>query len=186
MDKATDQSDERLVEQTLNGSHDAFGLLVRRHKKKVILMVARFARDNDELDDLSQDIFLKAYENLRSFRRESPFEHWLARIAVRTCYDLLRKRKHERLNVPMEKAHLDVADPSTPPDGTKAQAVDLVQWGLSRLQADERLVITLLELEEKSVKEVADLTDWSEANVKVRAFRARQKLKNLLEASDEK
>lgn len=186
MDKAKDQSDESLVERTLNGSHDAFSALVRRHKQRVIMLVARFSRDKDDLDDISQDVFIKAYENLRSFRGESPFEHWLVRIAVRTCYDLLRKRKHERMNVPLERAHLDVADTIARPDGPKAQAADLIQWGLSRLKADERLVITLLELEEKSVKEVADWTGWSEANVKVRAFRARQKLKKLLEANNGK
>jgi RNA polymerase sigma-70 factor (ECF subfamily) len=72
------------------------------------------------------------------------------------------------------------------PDGNVEHARELLRWAMAKLSADERLVITLLELEERSVRETAELTGWSESNVKVRAFRARQALKNILEANHER
>jgi RNA polymerase sigma-70 factor (ECF subfamily) len=184
IDDTNDVPDERLVEETIAGSDDAFGLLVRRHKQRVIRLVARFARDNDDLEDISQDVFIKAYEKLETYRREAPFEHWLSRIAIRTCYDALRKRKNEKMNVPLQAIHQEIEDTSGALDGAAAEARGLISWGVARLRPDERLVITLLELEEKTVREVATLTGWSETNVKVRAFRARQKLKDLLETGN--
>ena len=155
-------------------------MLVARHKRKVFGIAARFARHDQELDDVAQEIFVKAYQNLAKFRGDAPFEHWLSRIAVRSCYDLLRRTRRERAQVPLDEVQLGVED-KTGPD----RAREVLDWALAQLPADDRLVITLLELEEKTVVEIAGLTGWSESNVKVRAFRARQKVKTILEASHE-
>lgn len=173
--------DERLIADARRGSDAAFVQLVRRYKRKVFGLAARFARDDDELDDICQDVFVKVYENLGKFRGEAPFEHWLARVATRTCYDALRRRRKEQRHIPLETVHNEIEDASVGARQAAVQARDLLEWGLSRLRPEERLVITLLELEEKSVREIAGLTGWSTTNVKVRAFRARQKLKDLLE-----
>lgn len=143
-------------------------------------MGARFARDDGQLEDISQEIFIRAYRNLRKFRGDAPFEHWLARLAVRVCYDFLRKNRRFRGDVPLEREDLMAA----PETGREAREV--LDFALARLAPEERLVITLLELEDKSVREVAELTGWSESNVKVRAFRARQALKKILEKSHER
>jgi RNA polymerase sigma-70 factor (ECF subfamily) len=179
-------TDESLIKDTLAGDDKAFVQLVRRYKQKVFSLAARFARDADELDDICQDIFIKVYENLGKFRNEAPFEHWLARISTRTCYDALRKRRKEKGLVPWESGHYEIADSSSDERQAAEQARDLLERGMARLLAAERLVITLLELEEKSVREIAEMTGWSEANVKVRAFRARQKLKRILEREYER
>ena len=149
-------------------------------------MAGRFARDSDDLDDICQDVFIKIYENLGKFRHDAPFEHWLARITIRTCYDALRRRHKEKRNVPLDIIHYQIADATSGRNDAVEQARNLLEWGLVQLKADERLVITLLELEERSVREIAAMTGWSEANVKVRAFRARQKLKRLLEKHNER
>jgi RNA polymerase sigma-70 factor (ECF subfamily) len=174
-------SDEHLISSTLTGNDEAFALLVARHKRKVFSLAARFARDRDELEDISQEVFIKAYENLKDFRREGPFEHWLSRIAVRTCYDFLRRIRREKFHTPLQDLVFELRDQSHEARQAKREAHELLAWGLSRLRPEERLIITLLELEEKPVREIAELTGWSESKVKVRAFRARQALKTLLE-----
>lgn len=174
-------SDELLIEKTLAGSHEAFAQLVARHKRRVFRVAARFARNNAELDDICQEVFIKAYENLMSFRHSAPFEHWLARITVRACYDALRSR---RPDVSHSLAY-EVKDHSIEKREAAEEARKVLEWGMAKLRPDERLVITLLELEERSVREIAELTGWSESNVKVKAHRARQALKRILEVRHE-
>jgi len=176
-----ESTDERLIQSTLAGDDEAFAELVRRHKRKVFGIAVRFARNDAELADICQEIFVKAYQKLKSFRGEAPFEHWVSRIAVRSCYDFLRATKHDRENV-----SLDGIDVGADDNRDVQHASELLQWAMTRLHDDDRLVITLLELEERSVRETAELTGWSEANVKVRAFRARQALKKILEAHHER
>jgi len=179
-------SDESLIQDICAGNKEAFVQLVRRYKRKVFGLAARFARDADDLDDICQDVFIKIYENLGKFRADAPFEHWLSRVTIRTCYDALRSRKKEKGNVPLESIHYLLEDTSVGTHQAGEEARKLLEWGLDRLRPEERLVITLLELEEKSIKEIAEMTGWSQANVKVRAFRARQKLKQLLEKQYER
>jgi RNA polymerase sigma-70 factor (ECF subfamily) len=182
MSAAIDEpTDERLIQSTLAGDDEAFAELVRRHKRKVFGIASRFARNDHELDDICQEIFVKAYQKLKSFRGEAPFEHWVSRIAVHTCYDFLRKTRHDRENVSLDGIEIGTSDNVSARD-----AAEVLQRAMVRLSADERLVITLLELEEKSVHETAELTGWSESNVKVRAFRARQALKKILEINHER
>lgn len=174
-------ADERLIQSTLAGDDEAFAELVRRHKRKVFGIAARFARNDHELHDICQEIFVKAYQKLKSFRGEAPFEHWVSRIAVHACYDFLRKTRRDRENVSLDGIEIATLDNFSARD-----AAEVLQRAMARLSADERLVITLLELEEKTVRETAALTGWSESNVKVRAFRARQALKKILETSHER
>lgn len=178
-------TDEDLIRATLNGHRERFATLVHRHKRKVFHLAAHFARDRFELDDLCQEVFLKAYKNLSRFRSDAPFEHWLTRITVNTCYDLLRRRQKDGDHVPLEDAPLSLADSSAESDLRAQEAREWLNGALLRLTPEERLVITLCALEEKSVQEVAHLTGWSEGNVKVRLFRARQALKNMLGVDDE-
>jgi len=185
---ATDNglTDDIIIRDVLAGKDGAFVQLVERYRRKVFALAARFARDRDELDDICQDIFIKIYENLDKFRRDAPFEHWMSRIAVRTCYDVLRKRRKEKGNIPLDDIHYQIAADSGEDFMAAEHARTILEKGMAELKPEERLVITLLELEEKAVKEVAQLTGWSETNVKVRAFRARQKLKRFLEKNHER
>jgi RNA polymerase sigma-70 factor (ECF subfamily) len=174
-------SDERLITATLSGDDEAFARLVSRYKRRVFSLAARFARDGDDLEDIGQEVFIKAYENLKSFRREGPFEHWLTRIAVRACYDFLRRHRRDKVHTHLDDLKFELKDHSHEARQAAREAHEFLAWGMSEMRSEERLIITLLELEEKSVKETAELTGWSESNVKVRAFRARQALKNILE-----
>jgi RNA polymerase sigma-70 factor (ECF subfamily) len=176
--------DERLVAAVLDGDDGAFAVLAARHKRQVLRIAARFSRTPEELEELGQEIFLSAYEDLGQYRGEAPFSHWLSRIAVRRCYDLLRKRSREIGTVPLDEEILCQAGPSATGREDAAAARAVLDRALMRLRPAERLVITLLELEDRTVREVAVLTGWSEVNVKVRAFRARRALRRILEEAD--
>ena len=173
--------DAHLAKTAAAGDDQAFTELVARYKRRVFRLASRFTRSEHELDDLCQDIFLKVYENLKQFRGDAPFEHWVSRIAVRTCYDTLRKQRNEKRHLPLDELVLEPRDRRIDAQLSAAEARSVVMWAVARLKAEEQLVITLMELEEKSVKEIAGLTGWTEVNVKVRAWRARQSLKRILE-----
>ncbi len=176
--------DGPLIKSAIGGNDLAFAGLVTRYKRRVFRLAARFTRSEHELEDLCQEIFLKVYENLKQFRGDAPFEHWLSRIAVRTCYDALRKQRHDRKNMPLDELGWEPQDRRIDDRLTAAEARSFIMWGVRQLKVEEQMVITLMELEEKSVKEVAELTGWSVVNVKVRAWRARKALKRILEEAD--
>ena len=176
-------TDECLIKAVLSGDDGAFTELIRRYKRKIFLIVAKFARDDDELDYVSQEIFVKMYQGLNKYRGDAPFEHWLSKLAVNACYDLLRKRQREADKVPLETVEFSLSSPDQ--DGRSRDAWDILRHAMTGLCPEDRMVITLLNLEEKTVREISDLTGWSESKVKVRAFRARKELKKILEKSDE-
>lgn len=180
-------SDSELVANVRQGQTDLFGELVHRHQSRLFAMARRYARREDEVEDIVQEIFLKAFDRLDTWRGDAPFEHWLMRLGVRVCYDFLRAHQRSRettiteLSVE-ESEWLDrqPAASGVPTDHADA-AQTLMAKALERMSPASRLVITLLELEDRSVKEVASLTGWSSALVKVRAFRARLELRKLIE-----
>jgi RNA polymerase sigma-70 factor, ECF subfamily len=177
---AAQSSDDQLVAASLRGEQAAFGELAARHKTRVFGLVSRFAGNAADLEDICQDVFIQAWFNLRQFRCESPFEHWILRIATYKCYDYLRRRKRERAGTSVE-AMLDSGyQPAAPAAPAPHPELERLHQALARLTPKERLVITLLELEDRSLQEVAQLTGWSVGNVKVRAFRARASLHKLL------
>jgi len=170
-------SDEELVRSALEGDPEAFRLLVVRHKERVFALASRFARDGHALEDLAQEIFIRLWQSLGQYRGDAPFVHWLSRVAVRVCYDFLRRNRRFSLfrSVPLEEVELP-----QPTSGDDEAARERVEAGLARLKPPERLVLTLLELEGMSMEAVARATGWSVANVKVRAFRARNSLRKIL------
>ena len=181
-----ERTEAELIAAVLKGDAASFEPLVRKYSPRVFATVRRYARRESEVEDIAQDIWLKAFEKLKSFRNEAPFEHWLLRLAVRTCYDALRAHQRNRettfteLTEP-EEDWLDrfVHQPDTAREDAEA-ARQLVARALEQLSPPARLVITLQEIEQRPVKEVAALTGWSLPLVKVRAFRARAEMRKVL------
>jgi len=174
-------SDEHLIKVVLDGDDEAFSELVRRYKQRIFRLASRFVKDSDELEDVCQETFIKAYQSLNKFRGDAPFEHWITRIAVNACYDLLRRQSRRPDNISWDSVAFSAGDPPASDEAQGKEAWEILKHAIARLRPEDRLVITLLNLEEKSVRETAALTSWSEANVKVRAFRARKELKRILE-----
>ena len=177
--------DHALVRSTLSGDESAFAELMRRHKGRVFGTCSRFARDSHQLDDLCQEVFLRAWRRLRTFRGDAPFEHWLARLTITACYDFLRREKRHRGHAELDDSLFELRDTAIDAAIAAGRARDLLDWAMRKLSAEEKLVLTLLEIEERTVREIAELTSWSESNVKVRAFRARARLREIIERSNE-
>ena len=179
-------TDAELIEAVLKGSPESFEPLIKKYSPRLFATARRYARREDEVEDIVQEVWTKAYQKLASFRGEAPFEHWLMRLAVRTCYDFLRQHQRNR-----ETSFSELSEPEhdwldrfvAQPEDTRADvtaARQLVDKILAALSPPARLIITLLELEDRSVKEIAELTGWSVSLVKVRAFRARAEMRKCL------
>ncbi len=139
-------------------------------------------------EDLAQEIFLKMFTRLAQYQGHVPFPHWVSRIAVTTCIDHLRaqKRRPEFRWADLsdnEAETLDhvLRDTTAEAPGDSLAARELVHRLLDQLGAEDRTVIQLLDLEQKSVAEIAALTGWGQSMIKVRAFRARRKLQKLFQ-----
>ena len=181
-----DLTDRELIDAVLKGETASFEPLVKKYQSRIFAMARRYARRESEVEDIVQEVFIKAFQKLHSYRAEAPFEHWLMRLSVRTCYDFLRnhQRNRESAFTDMTDQETDwlerfAADPDTAVETADA-ARDLVERVLSQLPPSARLVLTLLEIEERSVKEISELTGWSISLVKIRAFRARAAMRKCL------
>jgi RNA polymerase sigma-70 factor (ECF subfamily) len=181
-----ERTDADLIAATLNGDAASFEPLVQKYSPRLFSTARRYARREDEIEDIVQEIWLKAYQKLGGFRGEAPFEHWLMRLAVRTCYDFLRGHQRNRETAFSEVSEAEgdwlervAQEPGTAPEDAEA-ARQLVGRLLEQLSPPARIIITLLEIEEKSIKEISGLTGWSVPLVKVRAFRARAEMRKLV------
>ncbi len=148
-------------------------------------VLSRYERDAQRLEDLAQETFVKAWRALEQFDGRAPFEHWISRIAVRAAIDHLRKRQRVRNEVGFDEVGEDALD-WLQADGDEGEpeagaARELLDLAMRDLAPADRLVITLQEIEGRSVKEIAGLMGISGVAVRVRALRARMKLKSALE-----
>jgi RNA polymerase sigma-70 factor (ECF subfamily) len=165
------------------GDEGAFRVIMRACKGRLLGMASRYVQSASELDDLGQEIFVHVWKGLKTYRFDAPFPNWLSRVAVNTCLThIKRRRRRWALFVsPEEPESINrVADQSGDAEAAGREAAERLRPALEALKPKDRLVITLLHLDERSVAEVSELTGWSESNVKVRALRARLKLKDLL------
>src|ERR1700720_576885 len=151
-------SEGELIAAVLKGDAGSFEPLVVKYSPRVFATARRYARRESEVEDIVQEVWLKAYQKLSGFRNEAPFEHWLMRLAVRTCYDFLRAHRRNRETAFSELAEPDedwlerfVSEPGTAGEQSQA-ARHLVERILEQLSPPARLVITLLEIEDRSIK----------------------------------
>lgn len=183
-------SDEQVIEEVRNGNVDAFATLVDKYEGRVF-MIVRAHIPNDAVEDVAQDVFVRAYQALASFAGKSPFEHWLAGIATRTCYDYWRKKYRNREHLAssstpeqtewMEQVLATESRSRYDELTRREEAVELLQRALGSLPAADRSVLTLVHIQGHSVREAAALLGFSVINVKVRLHRARRKLRQSVE-----
>jgi len=181
-----ERNEAELIAAVLGGDPESFEPLVQKYSPRVFATARRYARRESEVDDIAQEVWVKAFQKLGSFRGEAPFEHWLMRLTVRTCYDFLRshQRKKELSFSELSDPESDWLDRFVTPGEQSTENADaarqLIERILEKLSPAARLIITLLEIEDRSVKEIAALTGWSIPLVKVRAFRSRAEMKKIL------
>lgn len=181
--KANQEADLQDVSCCLKGDNDAYTRLVQRHQELIAGRMWRFTRDKSAHQELVQEVFVEAYLSLKKYRAEAPFEHWLSRIAtnVGLRYWKTRSRDRTRLSVPIEE--LNELAAAEPEDIDPTRAADALQSLLERLPPRDRLVLVLRYIEDRSIEETAALTGWTQSMVKVQAWRARKKLRKLLQAA---
>ena len=179
-------SDGDVIAAVLGGDTASFEHLVTRYSPRVFATARRYARRESEVEDIAQEVWSKAFQKLGTFRGEAPFEHWLMRMCVRTCYDFLRAHQRNRETTFSELSDEQsdwlerfAGDPNNASENAEA-ARQLVQRVLEQLSPAARMVITLLEIEDRPIKEIAALTGWSLPLVKVRAFRARAEMRKVI------
>ncbi len=168
-------NDTTLIERVLGGDAEAFAMLVGRYSERVFALVRRIAPSREEAEELTQDTFVKAYENLGKFRRESSFSTWLYRIAYNTALS------HTRRHRPRPGEWRDEWDAAEGVFEEEAgagpeESLRRVERALKALPPDDRALVQLFYLEEKPVREVALITGLSENNVKTRLHRIRKRL----------
>ncbi len=184
--------DSAIVARVLQGNVNAFESLLVRHRELVQRIVSKHV-PYQEVEETVQDVFIRAYRSLSSFEGRAGFPRWLSSIAVRTCYDYWRRAYRSR-EVPvtmLTEKHQEWLEQTTAGESmetlreseSKKEAGELLDWALSRMSAENRMVLEMLYLEGLSVKETADLLGWSVANVKGRAFRSRRIMEKLLKGT---
>lgn len=178
--------ERRLIERAQAGDHDAFTGLLRRHQRRVFSLIGNLLRQPAEVEDVAQQVFLKMYLALPKFDFRAAFSTWLYRIAVNECYDRLRRQRALKSPAGREIPVAELAELErlpAPPGGSEysdvarqAELRQLVEELFRRLPAEDRLVLTLKELEGFSIQEIARVLELKENTVKVRLFRARRRL----------
>ena len=159
--------DAKLIEAVLRGDIASFEPLIEKYQSRIFVIARRYAKREDEVEDIVQEVFIKCYQKLNTYRGEAPFEHWLMRLTIRTCYDFLRKhqRSKELLWSNLSEAEQnwlqDHVHYETNGVDVSIEIQELAQKALDCLSPASRLIITLLEIEDRSVKEIVELTGWS-------------------------
>jgi len=184
-------SDLELARQARAEDESAFAEIMRRYSPRVFHVAHRFFRDRSQAEEAAQETFLKAFAQLKSFEGRGSMEGWLTRIATNTCLNLIRtaSRRPELVTAELNEDETDWLEKKASESAgghhrdaeDKVVARDLAERLLEGLSPEDRLALTMIDGEEASVSDVAEMTGWSESKVKVRAFRARKKAREALE-----
>ena len=188
MDALAEPTDDVLVAAAANGDEDAFAQLYERHRRQVARIAGRFFAQREQIEEIIQDSFTKAYFALNSYHgtHAASFKAWLTQIAVNCCYDQLRRMKRRPEQGLTEAEEAETREFAAQFRSLSADVEtalisrDLAVKLLARLHPDDRLVLTLLDVEGFSVAEIAEMTNWTISKVKVRAHRARGQLRRVL------
>jgi RNA polymerase sigma-70 factor (ECF subfamily) len=181
------EEDRVLVRQAQGGSQAAFEELIERHQQRVSRLVGGILRRREDVEDVTQQVFLKAYVSLKRFDQRAAFATWLYKITVNECWDYLRKRKVRPLAYESDLSEEQVsrldsivsADRAPQSPEERAEARDLIERMLAKLPDQDRQLLVLKEVEGFSVEELAQILKLNVNTVKVRLFRARGRIMDI-------
>lgn len=182
------KSDISYIEQVLEGKINAFSYLVDRHKDKAFNLAFRICGNREEAEEVAQDAFLKAYKSLKEFRMKSSFATWLYRIVYNTAISLVRSRKKGVLA--LEEFPVDIVDFISFSKNEEEAADDytssLINFALQKIAEEERGLITLYYFNELNTEEISRITGISKPNIKVKLYRARHKMAEIIRKVEKK
>jgi len=182
-----DEPDYEIIKNILEGNKDDFEIIIDKYQNKVFAMIAKRI-PQDDVSDLAQEAFLRIYKGLVNYAPKRPFENWLSVITLRTCYDFWRRKSrikeltaphfaYESHNEWLEKISITMASEAFLKTNQVNEAKELLDWALTKLSPDDRTLIEMVHLDGHSFKEAAEVLEWKLSKTKVRALRARKKLK---------
>lgn len=182
------RTDSQLASAALAGDESAFEHLFERHRRMVGLVASRYFRRPEQIEEIVQISFAKAFIKLAEFRgdNELSFAGWIGRIAANACLDALREQKRKPVSLICELSETDAellqsfgtADEPTPE--IHAAHRDLAEKLLRGIRTEDRALLQMLYVEELTVGEIADQTGWSRSKIKIRAWRARKSMRKIL------
>jgi RNA polymerase sigma-70 factor (ECF subfamily) len=173
------------IRHAQRGDSEAFGPLVERYQRRILSLVFHLVRRHDEAEDLTQEIFIKAFQSIQSYNFQASFATWLSRIAVNHCYDYLRRIRASRVSYYWQMSAEGQQDLEATAEGLQTDGLnheelaslrDFVGRLLNRAPADDQVILTLKELEGYSVEEIAEVLKLKTSTVKVRLHRARKRM----------
>jgi RNA polymerase sigma factor (sigma-70 family) len=177
-------SDIELIEQTLAGNQQAYADLVKRHQRFVFTLAMRFTKGREDAEEVAQDCFIKAYRNLGSFQQQSKFSTWLYSIVYTTAMTFLRKKRVDTSSIDDDEGYIQIESKPSAYDAhnieNKSRSFYLNQ-AIAQLLPDDATIITMFYNGEQSLEEIAQALNMEANTVKVKLFRARQRLKERLE-----
>lgn len=177
---STGPSDSEIISLVLSGDHNSYAMLVDRYKSYVFTLTLRFTKNREDAEEVSQDIFIKAYRSLADFKGTAKFSTWLYTIVNTTCITFLRKKRLEVKSLDDEKT-FEVADNQD--SGFTANVVEqksrqnMVNQAIAMLSPDDAEIITLFYKNEQSLEEISKILGLEVNAAKVRLHRARGRLK---------
>jgi RNA polymerase sigma factor (sigma-70 family) len=177
-------TDIELIEQTLAGNQSAYADLVKRHQRFVFTLAMRFTKTREDAEEVAQDSFIKAYRNLQNFEGQSKFSTWMYTIVYTTAMTFLRKKRVDTSSIDDENNFLQVENQGGAFDNNLAENKSrsfYLNQAIEQLSADDAMIITLFYQGEQSLDEIGVTMGIEPNNVKVKLFRARQRLKDKLE-----
>ncbi|MDX1941094.1 MAG: sigma-70 family RNA polymerase sigma factor [Saprospiraceae bacterium] len=176
------EDDIQMIEAVLQGNQTAFQRLVEQYQHFVFTIALRILKSREEAEEAAQDVFIKVYKTLGNFEKKSKFSTWLYTVAYRTAIDTARKKQLLTDSIDDDQAFLQLEDSKNTPL-QDVQQYDLqrqLQEAIQKLKPEDAALITLYYLNEKSVKEITEITGLTETNVKTKLHRTREVLREHL------
>lgn len=174
----THNDDQLYIESVLKGDTNSFAILVERYKDMVFSLALKVMKNREEAEEVSQDTFIKAFRSLKNFKGDSKFSTWLYKIAYHNCMDRLKKvaRKYNTDTIDEVVENKITSTEDVLKTIERKERAEIIKACLDELPEDERSILWFFYFEELSLKEITQVTSYSENNVKVKLHRARKKL----------
>ncbi|MGB9780592.1 RNA polymerase sigma factor [Caldanaerobacter sp.] len=179
--------EEELLERARNGDDEAFSLLMKNYEKYVYNVILRIVEEKEEAKDIAQETFIKAYMNIKTFRKDSSFKTWIYRIAVNTAMDYLRRKARSKIDlVATHKDGLEVKNFQMPEEVIEQRlTVEMVRKEISKLPVDYKVALILKDIEGMSYEEISNILKINLGTVKSRIWRARNLLRERIKSLPE-
>jgi len=170
------EEEKKLIDRCLEGDTEAFRILVDLYRNFAFTLAVRITKNEEDAEEVTQDAFLKAYIALKNFKGESKFSTWLYKIVINLAMSKVRRRKPPHQNI--DEVHVLLTNDDEPV--RKADRTFYVEKAISALPEDEAAIVTLFYMEDQSLSDISEVVNLSLSNTKVKLFRARLKMAEVL------